>query len=90
MELVQSVYVINIVTVLIKYINIKGLNIRCRKTSLRSTPWEIDIILNILFTCIRMKLSYTFYSRTPFKSKIGSKILFKEHLKASFYHQFSI
>ena len=47
MQLVQSVYVINIVTVLIKYINIKGLNIRCRKTSLRSTQWEIDVILNI-------------------------------------------
>ena len=32
MKLLQSVYVINIVTVLIAYINVKGLNIRYRKT----------------------------------------------------------
>ena len=38
---------INSVTVLIAYINIKGLNIRYRKTQLMSTQWKIDIILNI-------------------------------------------
>ena len=31
-----------------------------------------------------MKLSCTFYLRTPIKSKIGSKILYKKHLKTSF------
>ena len=44
MKLLQSVYLINSVTVLIAYVSIKGLNIRYRKTS---TQWEIDIILNI-------------------------------------------
>ena len=44
MKLLQSVYLINSVTVLIAYINIKAINIRYRKTS---TQWEIDIILNI-------------------------------------------
>ena len=29
--------------------------------------WEIDRILNIWFTCIRMKLSCTFYPRTLIK-----------------------
>ena len=41
------------------------------------TQWKIDTILNIWFTCIRMKLPCTFYPRTPIKSKIGGKKLFK-------------
>ena len=45
MKLLQSMYVINNVT--IAYINIKGLIIRYRKTQLRSTQWEIDIILTM-------------------------------------------
>ena len=40
-----------------------------------STQWEIDLILNIRFTCIRMKLSRTINSHTPTKSKIGGKIV---------------
>ena len=35
-----------------------------------------------------MKLSCTFYPSTPIKSRIGSKTLFKKHVKTSFYHQF--
>ena len=52
MKLLQSVYVINSVTVLIESINIKGLNIRYRTTGLISSQWEIDIIFNILFTIV--------------------------------------
>ena len=51
-----------------------------------STQWEIDLILNIRFTCIRLKLSCTIYPRTPIKSKIGGKILSQKHAKTSFYH----
>ena len=39
---------------LIPSINIKGLNIRYRKTLLMST--QIDIIFNIRFTLIKLKL----------------------------------
>ena len=31
-----------------------------------------------MFTCIKMKLSCTFYPRGPIKSKIGGKILFSK------------
>ena len=55
-----------------------------------STQWEIDIVFNIWFICIRMKLSYIFYPRTPIKSKISGKILSQKHAKTSFYRQFSI
>ena len=51
---------------------------------------EIDLIHDIWFTCIRMKLSCTFYPRTPIKSKIGGKILSQKHAKTNFYQQFSI
>ena len=40
-----------------------------------SRQWEIDIIVNVWFTCIMMKLSCTFYPYTPIKTKIGGKIL---------------
>ena len=39
-----------------------------------STQWEIDLILNIWFNCIRLKLSCTINPHTPIKSKIGGKI----------------
>ena len=38
---------INNVTVLIESLNMKGLNVKYRKTKLMSTQLEIDIILNI-------------------------------------------
>ena len=58
MKLLQSVYVINSVTVLIASINIKGLNIgyRYRKTWLMSRQWEIDITFNIWFTIFPPRL----------------------------------
>ena len=37
-----------------------------------------------MFACITIKLSCTFYSHTPIKSKIGGKILFQKHVKISF------
>ena len=43
-----------------------------------------------IFTCIRIKLSCTFYLRTLVKIKIGGKILFQKSVKTSFYRQFSI
>ena len=43
-----------------------------------------------MFTCIRIKLSCSFYPRSPIKSKTGGKILFLKHVKTSFYHQFSV
>ena len=36
-----------------------------------------------MFTCIRIKLSCTFYPRSPIKSKIDGKILFQKHVKTS-------
>ena len=38
---------INNVTVLIESLNMKGLNVKYRKTELMSTQLEIDIVLNI-------------------------------------------
>ena len=35
-----------------------------------------------------MKLSCTFYPRTPIKSKVDSKILCQKPVKTSFYRQF--
>ena len=32
-----------------------------------STQWEIDLILNMRFTCIRLTLSYSIPPRTPIK-----------------------
>ena len=39
------------------------------------TQQEIDLILNIWFTCIKLSLSYTIHPRTPIKSKSGGKKL---------------
>ena len=39
-----------------------------------STQWEINLILNKSFTCIRLKLSSTINPHTCIKSKIGGKI----------------
>ena len=36
-----------------------------------------------MFTCIRIKLSCTFYPRSPIKSTIDGKILFQKHVKTS-------
>ena len=65
MKLLQSVYVINSVTVLIESINIKGLNIRYRTTGLISSQWEIDIIFNILFTIVPPGLEPPVSEGTP-------------------------
>ena len=46
---------------------------------------EIDLILNIWFTCIRLKLSCTIHPHTLIKSKIGGKILSQKHAKTNFY-----
>ena len=35
--------------------------------------WEIDLILSILFTYIRLNLSCTIHPRSPIRSKIGGK-----------------
>ena len=53
-----------------------------------STQWEIDLILNIWFTCIRLKLSCTINSHTSIKSKIGGKTFSQKHVKISFYRHF--
>ena len=45
-----------------------------------SPQWEIDLILNIWFTCLRLNLSCTIHSRTPIKSKIGGKILSQNYV----------
>ena len=37
-----------------------------------------------MFACMRLNLSCTFYSRTPIKSTIGSKVFFQKHVKPSF------
>ena len=55
-----------------------------------STQWEIDLIFNIWFTCIRQKLSCTIHPGTLIKSKTSGKILSQKHAKTSFYPQFSI
>ena len=39
-----------------------------------STQWEINLILNIWFMCLRLKLSCTIHPCTPIKSKIVGKI----------------
>ena len=39
---------------------------------------EVDLILNIRFTRIRLKLPCTIYPHTPIKSKIGGKVLSKK------------
>ena len=39
-----------------------------------STQWEIDIILNIWFTCIRLNFYYAlFIPALPLKVKVGAK-----------------
>ena len=81
---------INNVTVLIESLNMKGLNVKYRKTELMSTQLEIDIILNIWFTCIRLKLSWTIHPCILIKSKIGGKIVSQKHAKTSFYRQFLV
>ena len=55
-----------------------------------STQWEIDLILNILFTCIRLNFSGTIHSRTTIESKTGGKILPQKHVKTSFHHHIII
>ena len=37
-----------------------------------------------MLTCKRIKLSCTFYPRSPIKSKIGGKILFQKYVKTNF------
>ena len=49
-----------------------------------STQWEIDLILNVWFTCIRLKLSFTIHPRTLMKSKIGGKNFLKNMSKQTF------
>ena len=51
---------------------------------------EIDINLNIWFTCIRMKLSWTFSPYTPIQNKIGGKILSQNLLKQGFIANFQL
>ena len=55
-----------------------------------STQWEIDLILNILFTCIRLIFSGTIHSRTTIERKTVGKILSQKHAKTSFYHHIII
>ena len=49
------------------------------------TEWEIDLIVNNRFTCIRLNLLSTIHHCTPIKSKIGGKILSQRHAKRGFF-----
>ena len=40
-----------------------------------STQWEVDLILNISFTCIRLNLSCSIRPCTPIKKKTVAKYL---------------
>ena len=62
----------------------KGLNIRYRKTELMFTQWKIDLILNIWFICIRLKLSYIIDPSTPIKIKVDGKIFSQIYEKQVF------
>ena len=42
-----------------------------------STQWENDLIFNIWFTFIRLRLSCTINPRTPIKSKLVAKYFLK-------------
>ena len=56
---------INSLKILITSINIKGLNIRCRKTWLMSRQWEIDIVFNIWFTIVPQGLETQLFWGNP-------------------------
>ena len=66
----------------------KGLIIRYRKTELMSAQWEIDLILNMWFTYIRLKLSCTIQPHTLIKSKIVTKYVLKNIPKHVFFSNF--
>ena len=55
-----------------------------------TTQWEIDLILDMWFTCISLKLSCIIQPHAPIKSKIGDKILSQKHVKTSFYRYFLV
>ena len=55
-----------------------------------TTQWEIDLILNMWFTCISLNLSCIIQPHAPIKSKIGDKILSQKHVKTSFYRYFLV
>ena len=46
-----------------------------------STQWDIDLICNLSFTCMRLKLSCTIHPHTSLKIKLMAKYFLKNMIE---------